>query len=78
MFKNVKTNVEHGKIFTRSEVIHAKCRFRLREKTHFIIVIDHLRLVCLKRQIKGNVTFFEGDFRDVLFVSIQSTPVQKT
>lgn len=56
--------------------------FVYEKKTHFIIVIDHLRLVCLKRQVKGNVTFFEGcfqgDFRDVLFVSIQSIPVQKT
>ena len=37
MFKNVKTNVEHGKIFTRSEVIHAKCRFRLREKKSILL-----------------------------------------
>ena len=51
-----------GKFSLEARLFMQNVGFVYEKKAHFIIVIDHLRLVCLKRQVKGNVTFFEGCF----------------
>lgn len=71
-----------GKFSLEARLFMQNVGFVYEKKIHFIIVIDHLRLVCLKRQVKANVTFFEVVFRATFEMSslfqIQSTPVQKT